>query len=152
MNLSEYIDGERVILSLSAHDKDSAIREMVSFLDQKKALSDTESALKALFEREKLGSTGVGEEIAIPHAKLASIEDLVIMLAFSKGIPFDSADGKDVRIFFLLLAPEKQMNLHLKTLAKISRLVKSTGFKERVLEAGSVADVCRILSEEEQKL
>ncbi len=151
MNLCEYIDGERVILSLSSQDKDSAIREMVSFLDGKNALSDTESALTALFEREKLGSTGVGEEIAIPHAKLA-VDDLVILLALSKGLPFQSADGKDVKILFLVLAPEKQMNLHLKTLAKISRLVKATDFKERVLKAESAGEVCLILREEEQKL
>lgn len=151
MNLSDYIDGERVILSLSSQDKDSAISEMVNFLDGKNALADRESALQALFEREKLGSTGVGEEIAIPHAKLA-VDDLVILLAFSGGLPFQSADGKDVKILFLVLAPEKQMNLHLKTLAKISRLVKATDFKERVLQAKSVSDVCLILREEEEKL
>ncbi|QAR33052.1 PTS sugar transporter subunit IIA [Geovibrio thiophilus] len=151
MNLSDYIDGERVILSLSSQDKDSAIREMVSFLDGKNALSDAESALKALFEREKLGSTGVGEEIAIPHAKLA-IDDLVMLMAFSEGLPFQSADGKDVKILFLVLAPEKQMNLHLKTLAKISRLVKATDFRDRVLGAKSAQEVCLILREEEQKL
>ncbi|MCD8569459.1 MAG: PTS sugar transporter subunit IIA [Geovibrio sp.] len=151
MNLSDYIDGERVILSLSSQDKDSAISEMVNFLDGKNALTDRESALQALFEREKLGSTGVGEEIAIPHAKLA-VDDLVILLAFSDGLPFQSADGKDVKILFLVLAPEKQMNLHLKTLAKISRLVKATDFKERVLQAKSVSDVCLILREEEEKL
>lgn len=151
MNLSDYIDGERVILSLSSQDKDSAISEMVNFLDGKNALTDRESALQALFEREKLGSTGVGEEIAIPHAKLA-VDDLVILLAFGDGLPFQSADGKDVKILFLVLAPEKQMNLHLKTLAKISRLVKATDFKERVLQAKSVSDVCLILREEEEKL
>lgn len=151
MNLSDYIDGERVILSLSSQDKDSAISEIVNFLDGKNALTDRESALQALFEREKLGSTGVGEEIAIPHAKLA-VDDLVILLAFSDGLPFQSADGKDVKILFLVLAPEKQMNLHLKTLAKISRLVKATDFKERVLQAKSVSDVCLILREEEEKL
>jgi PTS system nitrogen regulatory IIA component len=153
MKLSDYIDEERVICSLSSGNKDDVLKEMVEFLNSKGVLENAQLTLSALTEREKLGSTGVGEEIAIPHAKLSDMDDLVIMIAISReGVDFDSVDGKDVKIFFLVLAPEKQMNLHLKTLARISRLVKITDFKDRVLSVSGTAEICAVLEEEEAKL
>jgi PTS system nitrogen regulatory IIA component len=153
MKLCEYIDRERVILSLVSLDKKSVIKEMVDFLSQKGAVADASAAYLALLEREELGSTGIGEAIAIPHTKLADAEKTEILLAFSKeGISFDSVDGSDVKVFFLLLAPEQQINLHLKTLSKISRLVKTTNFIERVLKADTIEAVCAVLVEEEAKL
>lgn len=142
-----------MILSLASSDKKSVIREMVNFLDEKGALADAEAAYTALIEREELGSTGIGELVAIPHTKLSGTEKPEILLAFSReGIDFDSVDGQYVKVFFLLLAPETGINLHLKTLAKISRLVKTTDFKNRALAADSIEAVCAILREEEAKL
>ena len=153
MELYDYIDGERVILSLVSSDKKSVIREMIDFLDKKGAVADASAAYSALMEREELGSTGIGDEIAIPHTKLAEADKLEILLAFSReGVEFNSVDGQGVKVLFLLLAPEKQINLHLKTLSKISRLVKTTDFKNRALNAGTVEAVCAVLREEERKL
>ncbi|WP_022849756.1 PTS sugar transporter subunit IIA [Limisalsivibrio acetivorans] len=153
MTLAEYVDEERVLDSLKAGTKDDILKELVDYLDGKNLLKDRDKTLNALLEREKLSSTGVGEEVAIPHAKLPDIDDIIILVALSReGVDFDSSDGRDVKIFFLVLAPEKQMNLHLKTLARISRLIKASGFKEKALAAGSSAEVCSILAEEDAGL
>lgn len=153
MELAEYID-ENCIVSITAADKDGVLKELTEALVKNGKIDKPEAALSALLEREALGSTGVGEQVAIPHAKMKELDDLYILIGISgKGIEFGSADGAPVRLFFLLLAPEKQMNLHLKTLARISRLVKMTGFKDKVLQDGiSSADISRILKEEEARL
>jgi len=153
MELAEYID-ENCITSVSASDKEGVLKELTQALVKNGKLDNPEAALSALVEREALGSTGVGEQVAIPHAKLKDISDLTILIGISsEGVDFGASDGAPVRLFFLLLAPEKQMNLHLKTLARISRLVKMTDFKEKVLSADvSAADVSTILKEEEARL
>ena len=153
MQLQDYISTENLIRSLASSGKEDAIREMAAFLSDKGKLADVNATVSALLDREKLGSTGVGEEVAIPHAKLADIEDIVILVAMKEeGIDFESVDDAPVKLFFLVLAPEKQMNLHLKTLARISRLIKMSQFKERALSAENAEEIIDILKEEESKL
>lgn len=153
MELAEYID-ENCIVSISADSKEGVLKELTDALAENGKINNPDAALSALVERETLGSTGVGEQVAIPHAKMKDMDDLNILIGISiKGIDFGSADGAPVRLFFLLLAPEKQMNLHLKTLARISRLVKMTDFKDKVLKEGiSAAEISSILKEEESRL
>jgi len=153
MNLSDYVDEDLVCEVDESSDKNTVLSDLVKILHDKKLLEDKEGAYEALVDREKLGSTGVGDEVAIPHAKLDSVDDILVLLAVSKkGIDFDSLDKQPVKIIFLVLASMKKMNLHLKTLARISRLIKSTDFKSRVLNASSRKDIVNILSEEEAKL
>jgi len=153
MQLEDYIDEEGVLEALSGTDKNAVLAEMVDFLVSGGCGLDREETLNAILDREKLGSTGVGEEVAIPHAKLKSIEDIKIVFAICReGVEFDSSDGKPVKIFFLVLAPEAKMNLHLKTLARISRLIKTTDFKARITDANSKEEMISILKEEEAKL
>jgi len=153
MGLSDYID-ENSVITLSASDKEGVLKEMTETLVKNGILNKADVALSALTEREALGSTGVGEQVAIPHAKMKELTDMTILIGISReGIEFGASDGEPVKLFFLLLASEKQMNLHLKTLARISRLVKLTGFKNKVLSDGvTSSDVCSILKEEEAKL
>lgn len=153
MELAEYID-ENCVVSLEAGDKESVLKELTDVLVKNGKIKDSEAALSALVERESLGSTGVGEQVAIPHAKMKELDDVCIAIGIrGEGVDFGSADGVPVRLFFLVLAPEKQMNLHLKTLARISRLVKMTGFKDKALSDGvSNADISGILKEEEARL
>jgi len=153
MNLSDYVDEDLVCEVDESYDKNTILSDLVEILYDKGLLEDKEGAYNALVEREKLGSTGVGEEVAIPHAKLHSIDDVIVLLAISKkGINFDSLDKQPVKVIFLVLASVKKMNLHLKTLARISRLIKSTDFKTRVLNASTKREILNILNEEEAKL
>lgn len=154
MELIGRIDESCVISSLKSSDKNGILAELAEQVYKTGRIDNAEAALSALLEREALGSTGVGEQVAIPHAKLPDLEDIIIVIGVSgDGVDYDASDGIQVRLFFALLSPEKQMNLHLKTLAKISRLVKLTGFKSRILEKELTAsEILSILREEESVL
>ena len=112
---------------------------------------DYDTMVEVLLEREKLGSTGIGGGIAIPHGKLAGLENLVVSFGRSNdGIDFDSMDGNPVHIFFLLMAPENSAGQHLKVLAKISRMLKDNSFKTDLMKAASVEDLYRTITEKDK--
>ncbi|MGE4266006.1 MAG: PTS sugar transporter subunit IIA [Deferribacterales bacterium] len=154
MELTELVCEECIVPELKGDSKSDVLREMMNTLAKTENKIDAEAALSAIMEREALGSTGVGEQVAIPHAKIADIEEVAIVIGVKRsGIEFDSADGKPVRLFFMLISPAKQMNIHLKTLAKISKLVKMTDFKERTMAEKITAEkIYAILREEESRL
>ena len=103
--------------------------------------------LHVLLERERLGSTGIGDGIAIPHGKLSGLEEMVVSFGRSReGIAFEAMDGKPVHLFFLLMAPENSAGQHLKALAKISRMLKDANFRKSLLEAKMHEDLFRIIA------
>lgn len=111
-----------------------------------------EELVKVLLERERLGSTGIGGGIGIPHGKLKHLDQLIIGLGLSrKGVDFESLDGAPTRIFFLLVTPENSTGLHLKMLARISRVLKNEPFRERLLQAGDRDEIYRIVKEEDEE-
>jgi len=152
MELTQLVSEKFIISELRGETKEDVLKEMMNLLAQKGI--DAEAALSAIMEREALGSTGVGEQVAIPHAKVSDIEDVAVAVAVKReGIEFSAADGIPVKLLFMLISPEKQMNRHLKTLARISKLVKLTDFKERILaESLSAPDIYAILQQEESRL
>jgi PTS system nitrogen regulatory IIA component len=153
MNLRDYIKEENIIELEINSSKEEILKYLSNILKERGLINDFDETFNSLMEREKLGSTAVGEEIAIPHAKLADIDDIIILLAISKnGVDFDAVDNKPVKVIFLVLAPEKKMNLHLKTLARISRLIKMTDFKNCVINSENSKEIISCLSEEEAKL
>ncbi len=154
MELTDLVCEKCIVPDLKGESKSDILREMMNSLAKNETGIDAEAALSAIMEREALGSTGVGEQVAIPHAKIADIEDISVLIGVKKdGIDFDSADGKPVKVFFMLVSPEKQMNMHLKTLARISKLVKMTDFKDRVTAESSTPErIYAILKEEESRL
>ncbi|MBW2599777.1 MAG: PTS sugar transporter subunit IIA, partial [Deltaproteobacteria bacterium] len=111
---------------------------------------DRSAMIEVLLEREKLGSTGIGDGIAIPHGKLAGLEKLVVSFGRSvTGVDFDSMDGRPVHIFFLLLAPENSAGLHLKALARISRMLKDISFRESLIKAETSEDIYNLIVEKD---
>jgi PTS system nitrogen regulatory IIA component len=108
--------------------------------------------LSILLEREKLGSTGIGDGIAIPHGKSTELSQIISGFGLSKrGINFDSLDGKPAHLFFLLVAPENSVGTHLKMLARISRMLKNVEFRKKLLGANSQQEIYQIISEEDAK-
>jgi PTS system nitrogen regulatory IIA component len=108
--------------------------------------------IEALMNREALGSTAIGQGIAIPHAKSDSVSKLVASFGLSKkGVDFDSLDGEPAHIFFLLVAPQDSAGPHLKALARISRLLKDKYFRDTLRSASDDKAVVRIISEEDEK-
>ena len=104
--------------------------------------------MEVLLDRERLGSTGIGDNIAIPHGKLAQLSRLMLCFGRSiKGVDFDSMDGKPSHLFFMLLAPVNSAGLHLKALAKISRMLMSQPFRDHLLKAEGTEEIYRLIAE-----
>lgn len=152
MKINEILKQDFVIADLSASDKTGVISELVEFLEKKGIIRDKQSLITALLEREKLGSTGIGENVALPHAKIEDIDQIVGVFARSvEGIDFESLDQKPVHFICLLLAPASSTGLHLKALAKIARLFKIESLREAILKAGSSSEIHSLIVEEDAK-
>lgn len=146
MKILDYLQAETILTDLTATDKKGVIDEL-SLPAAQIANIDPHEIAKVLIERERLGSTGIGNGIGIPHGKVAKLDKLVVGFGLSRtGVDFDTIDGKPAYIFFLLLSPDDSTGLHLMLLARISRLLKDPGFKEDLKNARSSADVMRIIS------
>jgi PTS system nitrogen regulatory IIA component len=152
MRVADFLKKEWIISDLASHNKEGALSEMVGVLEKTGGVTDAGKALTVLIEREQLGSTGIGEGIAIPHGKLPEIDNVVSVFALSKsGVDFDSMDGAPVHILFLLIAPENSASLHLKALARISRLLKSRQFRDELIKSNSVEDLYDLIVSEDEK-
>ncbi len=136
MRIADILDRDSIIEELNSSEKEGVLRELVSLLAKRGKIKEEARALEVLFEREKLGSTGIGEGIAIPHGKLPDLEKIVCAFGRSKkGVDFEAVDGNPVHLVFLLLAPENSTTEHLKALARLSRLLKDPLFRKKLLEA-----------------
>ena len=152
MNLTEILKRDFILEELEARNQHEVLDELVRVFAMGGVRFDPEAMLQVLLERERLGSTGIGDGIAIPHGKLQGLDE--ILLSFgrsSEGIAFDAMDGKPVHLFFLLMAPENSAGLHLKILAKISRMLKDPALRDNLLRAKSKERIWRIIEEQEQK-
>ena len=133
MKVVDFLHNDWMVSDLQSTGKEEVLAEMVQVLVDNAVVRSAEMAVQVLLDREKLGSTGIGEGIAIPHGKLPELDQVVAVFARSvEGVDFDSMDGSPVHLFFLLLAPENSASMHLKALARISRLLKDASFRERL--------------------
>jgi PTS system nitrogen regulatory IIA component len=148
MHLEEYLQPEFVIGELAAETKHAVLAELVAPLKALWPDFDAERALRVLEERESLGTTGIGDGVAIPHGKMESLERIVIVVGRSlKGVNFDALDFKPCRIFFLVLAPEHVAGLHLRILAQISRLLSDEAFRHAFMSAEDDAALWKVLTD-----
>jgi PTS system nitrogen regulatory IIA component len=150
MKICDVLTQETILPDLQAQNKKGILEELVSPVSEI-ANVDEEHLVKVLMEREQLGSTGIGGGIGIPHGKLKEIDSLVLGFGLSRsGVDFESLDGKPTHIFFLLITPEDSTGLHLKLLARISRILKDDPFKTRLLNATSGDEILQIIQEEDE--
>ncbi len=153
MRISDILQAEAIAADLKAKGKQEALSELVDTMMKVESGLDRDEVVKVLLEREKLGSTGIGDGVAIPHGKLKGLKELIISFGRSRmGVEFDSMDGKPVNLFFLLIAPEESIGIHLKTLARISKLLKNSFVRQKLCEASNAEDIFSIISEEEAKV
>ncbi len=132
------IKEENIILELKAKDKKGVLEELAGVIARQEPSVDKEALVRVLLEREQLGTTGIGDGVAIPHGKLNGIEHPVISFGRSrKGLDFESMDGQPTFIFFLLVAPDNSSGVHLQVLAKIAKMLKSRPFRDKLMEADS---------------
>jgi PTS system fructose-specific IIA component/PTS system nitrogen regulatory IIA component len=138
MRMLDFINREAISAGLTAVRKEDVIREMVDNL--KKAgyfkANESEDVVKAILKRELLSSTGIGDGVAIPHAKHASVDRLVGTIALSqKGIPFDSVDNEPVYVLVMLISPLERPSEHLRALEGVSRCLKDKNFVRSLRQA-----------------
>ncbi len=151
MRLDQILNSGFINESLQAKNKTEVLQELVQTIIDGGLKLDSSVAMEILQQREKLGSTGIGDGVAIPHGKIPVLEDLVVAFGRSKeGISFDAIDGKPVHLFFLLLAPENSAGQHLKALAKISKMLKAVDFRKKLMDAKSSEDLYKIIISQDQ--
>jgi mannitol/fructose-specific phosphotransferase system IIA component (Ntr-type) len=146
MNIREAVRPNLVFLDLEAETADQAIARMALDLAREIGL-DEQRVEAALIERERLGSTAVGNGFAIPHCKLDGLDEIVVALAaFPDGIPFsDTDDSSPVNFFFVVLSPPDQPAIHLQVLSQIARLLKRGELRERLAGVGSPDEIISII-------
>jgi len=148
MKIIEILEPARIVPDLKASKKREVLEELARTITDGQDGLSLKSVMEVLLDLERLGSTGIGDHIAIPHGKLPPLSQLVLAFGRSlKGVDFDSMDGKPSHLFFLLLAPVDSAGLHLKTLAKISRMLMSQPFRENLMKAQGAEEIYHLIDE-----
>lgn len=151
MKLLDSLRKKSIIPDMDSGDKEGVLEVLADTLTEVSGTSRRE-LVRVLLERERLGSTGIGGGIAIPHGKLKSIDKLLLAFGRSrKGVDFDAMDGKPTHLFFVLITPEGSTGIHLKMLARISRLLKDSSFRERLMAADTRDDLYQIIKSEDSE-
>ncbi len=154
MKILDFLNEKAISTDLKSQDKKGVIQELAGLLINAGELKPRmkNEVVKVLLNREALGSTGIGQGVAIPHGKCEQVKELVAAFGISKkGVDFDSLDGETAYIFFLLLAPIESSGPHLKALARISKLLKDKYFRDSLKKAENEKTLFRIIKEEDQR-
>ena len=152
MKIDEILKKESVIADITGKNKLDVIKEMTERLKQNDTIKNDQALYATLMEREKLGSTGIGENVAIPHGKSDELTQIITVFARSlSGIDFEALDQKPVHFVCMVIAPAHSTGQHLKALAKISRLFKNQTLREGILKAEDSNAIYSILLEEDSK-
>lgn len=150
MRIIDLLTKDRIIPAVKATTKQGVIEELAEILNTGINNFNREKVIEVLLERERLGSTGIGDNIAIPHGKLQNLDNLVLGFGRSlEGVNFDSMDGKPTNLFFLLMAPENSVGIHLKALAKISRMLKNSAFRQSLMKAPDAEAIYQLIALED---
>lgn len=153
MHLSDVFSANMVWPELTATTKEGVIRELADLIAEREPLLDSDVLYTALYEREKLGSTGIEDGVAIPHAKVSNLDHIVVACGRSEGgLDFDAHDAKPTHLFFVLIAPMTATGMHLKVLARLSRLLKEARVRNKLLDTSEASELYRTIIEEDKKL
>ncbi|MBU4002357.1 MAG: PTS sugar transporter subunit IIA [Proteobacteria bacterium] len=150
MKILEVLNKNAILADLKSTDKKGVIEELASPLAQIAGM-DQENLVTVLLERERLGSTGIGGGIGIPHGKFKELNTLLLGFGLSrKGVDFESMDNRPTHIFFMLITPENSTGLHLKLLSRISRLLKNDLFKEKLQQAANADEIFGVIQDNDE--
>lgn len=150
IKITDYLEENLINLELNCKNKEETLRDLSSLIGKSEKVIDGKELYHALVEREKIGSTGIGKGVAIPHAKTEAASELII--AFGKNrdkIEFDSLDGEGANLFFVFASPVKDSHIYLKVLARISRLIREERFREKLMSCRTPQEVIEAIREEE---
>ena len=152
MKITDLLKRNGIAINPEVKTKEEAINKLVDLMDATGRLSDKEEYKKAVLTRESLSTTGIGDNIAIPHAKTTAVKEpgLAAMI-LSDGIDYDSLDGEPAKLFFLIAAPEGENNLHLDVLARLSMMLMDPEFKDMLISAKSVDEFLNLIDSKENE-
>jgi fructose-specific phosphotransferase system IIA component len=152
VSVAELLSEDLIEADLKAKNRDEVFEQLVSDLAEAGKVDDPKEALRAVKEREDILSTGIGNGVAIPHGKTPAVDNLVAAFGRVKeGIDFQSLDGKPVHLVFLLISPQKEAGLHVRALARISRMLKNIRFRNLLQEAETSEEILNIIKEQEEQ-
>ena len=152
MKIDDILKTDYIIANLAGTNKEEVLREITDFLQKLCLIKDKETLFNTLMEREKLGSTGIGENVAIPHGKSDELSQIITVFGRSlKGLDFESLDQKPVHFICMVIAPSNSTGQHLKALARISRLFKNKDLREGILKLQDANQIYSLLLEEDSK-
>ncbi|HNS14365.1 MAG TPA: PTS sugar transporter subunit IIA [Syntrophorhabdaceae bacterium] len=153
MKIAEILQEQCVVADIRGKTKKEIITELVEALANARLVKDVEPVVNVVMDREKLGSTGIGNGVAVPHGKLKNINN--IMCAFGRsqnGVDFDAVDRAPVHIFFLVLAPEDSASLHLKVLSRITKILRDQSLRKKIIKLTNVRELYTSILEEDEKI
>lgn len=149
MEIKDFLDAKAVKSRLESKTKDEVLEELTDLLEKTGKVTNREEFLRVIREREELGSTGIGYNIAIPHARSTGIKGLTGAFGISKeGIEFDALDKEPVYLFFVLAAPKNAAGDYLKALATISRLLRNRKSRQALMKADTVGEIVKIIKKQ----
>ena len=152
MKIEDILKTDSIIANLAGTNKEEVLREITDFLQKLCLIKDKETLFNTLMEREKLGSTGIGENVAIPHGKSDELSQIITVFGRSlKGLDFESLDQKPVHFVCMVIAPSNSTGQHLKVLARISRLFKNKDLREGILKLQDANQIYSLFLEEDSK-
>ncbi|GIW43059.1 MAG: PTS fructose transporter subunit IIA [Candidatus Binatia bacterium] len=153
MRLTDILDPALVLPDLQGKSKDEVLREFAEKIHSVHPEIPPDELVAVLWEREQGGTTAIGDGIAIPHGRLRGVQQIVAAFGrHRKGVDFQSIDGKPTHLIFLLVLPEESVGLHLKALARVSRLLKDPAVRQNLLSASDGAELYEIIRQEDEKL
>jgi fructose-specific phosphotransferase system IIA component len=154
LKIQNLLTQDMVMLEIKSEKRDDVLKELVGFVKKRQKIPKEKELFQKLIQREELGSTAIGDGVAIPHCKVKGIKDPVVALAVSRtGVDFKSLDGNPTFVFFLVVSSPENPSLNLQILAAIAHLVrKANFFLKKILEAKSISNILEIIREEEEKI
>lgn len=151
MKISEVLDEELIANNIPGNDKEEVLNNLIELISKSPKVRDKEKVRNAIFDREKIMSTGVGKGFAIPHGKTDGISDIVAAFGITENeINFESLDGEPVKLIFLLVGKESSVGPHLKLLSRISRLMNKDEFRLRLINAKTSKEIRNLFESEEK--
>jgi fructose-specific phosphotransferase system IIA component len=152
IKLSDFFTEKTIRTGLARKKKKEVIAELVGYLAEAGLVTDEKNLLKAVLDREKIQSTGLGGGVAIPHARAAHIKHIAIAIGrYEEGTDFSAMDKKSVHLVFLVAAPIEAARPYIQTVAKVARLMKTPPYKDRILKAAGSAEIARLIEQFDQQ-
>ncbi|MBE7487865.1 PTS sugar transporter subunit IIA [bacterium] len=153
MNLADNLRDGRILISIEGRTKADILKSMIAVLENQEIISNSEKLFADFLDRESKGSTGIGNGIAIPHVRSDQVQQLEYVFANSvEGVDFESLDGEPVHILFLMVAPAGSHGIHIKALARISRILNDEGTRVRLRKAATPDEIIQLIRDREEEL